>query len=106
MTERVLNPNSKEDENLYIRMEAVASILTAYSPNNAIYKVENVYLDYGQRWMWTTICRYRFRECQILCPRDWQNIMEADTKEKLYKVIEEIINDKYFGDKVKGEEKW
>ena len=88
MIERVLNPNSKEDENFYIRMEATASILTAYSPHNAIYKVENVYFDIGQNWMWTTIVRYRYNECQILYPRDWQNIMEADTPEKLYKVIE------------------
>lgn len=93
MIERVLNPNSKEDENLYIRMEAVASILTAYSPHNAIYKVENVYFDIGQNWMWTTIVRYRYNECQILYPRDWQNIMEADTPEKLYKVIKDLMND-------------
>lgn len=93
MTERVLNPYSKEDENLYIRMEAVASILTAYSPNNAIYKVEDVYFDIGQNWMWTTIVRYRHNESQILYPRDWQNIMEADTPEKLYKVIKDLMND-------------
>ena len=51
MTERVLNPVA--DANLYDRFEAIASILTAYSPHNAIYMVEVVYLDYDQDWKWT-----------------------------------------------------
>ena len=92
---RVLNPYSKEDEKLYMRMEAIASILTIYSPHNANYIVENVYYDYGQNWMWTTIVRHGYNECQILYPRDWQNIIEADTEEKLHKVIKDLMNDDY-----------
>lgn len=93
MTERVLRPFA--DANLYNRFEAVASILTAYSPHNAIYMVENVYLDYDQDWKWTTIVRHGYNECQILYPRDWQNIIEADTEEKLHKVIKDLMNDDY-----------
>lgn len=91
MTERVLNPVT--DANLYNRFKAIASILTTYSPHNAIYVVEDVYLDYGQNWAWTTIVRKGYNECQILYPRDWQNIMEADTPEKLYKIIKDLMND-------------
>ena len=91
MTERVLNPVA--DANLYDRFEAIASILTAYSPHNAIYMVEVVYLDYDQDWKWTTIVRKGYNECQILYPRDWQRIIEADTSEKLYKIIKDFMND-------------
>ena len=93
MTERVLNPVT--DANLYNRFEAIASILTAYSPHNAVYMVEDVYLDYGQNWVWTTIVRKGYNECQILCPRDWQRIIEADTMEKLFDIVKDIVNDKY-----------
>ena len=101
MTERVLNPHNKEDEKLYARMEAVASILTAYSPNEMFYLVGNTYLDIGQSWRWTTILGYKDEDKvhQVLSPKDWQNIINADTKEKLYKAIEEIIDDRFFIDK-------
>ena len=93
MTERVLRPFA--DANLYNRFEAIASILTAYSPHNATYVVEVVYLDYDQDWKWTTIVRKGYNECQILYPRDWQRIIEADTMEKLFDIVKDLVNDKY-----------
>lgn len=93
MTERVLNPFA--DANLYSRFKAIASILTAYSPHGAVYVVEDVYLDYDQDWKWTTIVRKRYNECQILYPSDWQRIIEADTMEKLFDIVKDLINDKY-----------
>ena len=93
MTERVLRPFA--DANLSKRFEAIASILTAYSPHNATYVVEVVYLDYDQDWKWTTIVRKGYNECQILYPRDWQKIIEADTMEKLFDIVKDLINDKY-----------
>ena len=93
MTERVLNPFV--DANLYNRFKAIASILTAYSPHNAIYVVEDVYLDYDQDWKWTTIVRKGYNGCQILYPRDWQRIIEADTMEKLFEIVKDLVNDKY-----------
>ena len=93
MTERILKPFA--DANLYNRFGAIASILTAYSPHNAFYVVENVYLDYDQDWKWTTIVRKGYNECQILYPKDWQRIIEADTMEKLYEIINDLMNDEY-----------
>lgn len=89
MTERILNPYI--DTELYNRFTAVASILTAYSPHKAEYVVENTYLDYGQKWIWTTIIRYGHNECQVLYPVDWQNIVKADTMEKLFEVVKNIV---------------
>lgn len=93
MTERILNPIT--DVDFYERLEAVASILTAYSPHKAEYIVKDTYLDYGQDWKWTTIIRYKYNECQILYPRDWQRIIKADTMEKLFDIVKDLVNDKY-----------
>lgn len=84
----------------YKKLELVAGLLEFSSPNNAKYVVEDVYLDYGQGWMWTTICRKGYRECQVLNPRDWDNIIfNSTTIEDLVACVKEIRNDKYFGDK-------
>ena len=93
--ERIIRNMEKD----YKKLEMVAEMLQMMSPNNATYKVEDVYLDFGQDWMWTTICRYGFRECQVLSPREWKEIMIAETPQELAKIAEEIRNDKYFGDK-------
>ena len=91
MTERIISFNEPE----YKRFKAVAAMLEAYSKHGAIYVVKDVYLDIGQDWMWTTICR---EGCQVLCPRDWKAIMSAETPEKLSSVITTIRSDKYFDD--------
>jgi hypothetical protein len=93
MTKRVLNPTT--DADIYKRFVTIACALTTYSPHKAIYVVEDTYLDYGQDWKWTTIIRYGHNECQILCPRDWEKIIEADTMEKLYEIINDLMNDEY-----------
>lgn len=94
MTERILENNERE----YMNMEAVAKMLEATSENGAFYNVEDVYLDYGQGWMWTTICRRGFRECQILSPRQWKEVCLATTIQELADVAEGIKNGKYFAD--------
>ena len=86
MNPRVVERNSKEWRNL----QAVAKLLEAESPNGAVYEVENVYFDLGQNWMWTTIVRYRFEECQILCPRDWRDILLSSGIIELADVAERI----------------
>ena len=91
---RTLDKNEED----YKRMEAVAKILTAYSTHGADYIVQGVYLDLGQDWMWTTICRKGYRDCQVLCPRDWEAITMAETPADLLKVVEVIRTDKYFND--------
>ena len=95
MTERTLNEFERE----YTKLELVAKALEMASPNNAKYHVEDVYLDFGQNWMWTTIVRRGYRECQVLTPREWEEIMMAEGLDELAKIVEEIRNDKYFGDK-------
>ncbi len=95
MTERVIKPN----EPYYKKLKAVAATLEMLSPNGASYIVEDVYLDYGQKWMWTTICRRGYHDCQILSPRDWNDIMCIETADDLALVIDHIRTDKYFADR-------
>ena len=87
----------------YKKLYAVAKLLEAVSPNNATYEVEEVYFDYGLDWMWTTIVRHGHRECQILSPRDWEEIiMSGDSKapaKDLALCAEMIRNGEYFGDR-------
>ena len=83
----------------YKNLETAAVMLELLSPNGAKYKVEEVYFDIGQDWMWTTICRYGFRECQVLSPRDWSDILLADSSNELGAVVLDIRNGKYFADR-------
>lgn len=92
--ERVLS----REETAYKNMEAVAKLLEVTSKNGARYEVEDVYLDLGQEWMWTTICRRGFSECQVLNPREWEAICLADTITALAQVAEIIKHGKYFND--------
>ena len=85
-------------ERAYKNMEAVAKMLEATSENGARYEVEDVYLDIGQNWMWTTICRKDYRECQVLYPRQWKDICMATTLEELAQAAEAVKADKYFND--------
>lgn len=94
--ERVL----QENEQAYKNMEAVAAMLTALSKKGFVYVVDVTYLDYGQDWLWTTIS-YNCGWCvvQLLNPREWQEIVLADTAEELGRIVDEIRRDKYFEDK-------
>lgn len=83
----------------YKNLVAVAKMLEAVSPNEAEYVVEDVYFDYGQNWMWTTICRRGFRDCQILNPREWGEILLADDVQELAYITKCIRDGKYFGDR-------
>ena len=95
MGERVL----RRDEEAYKNIKMVADILTSISKSGRLYCVEDVYLDYGQDWMWTTICYDgEFGGVQVLCPRDWKAIVSATTRDEILDVVKVIINDKYFND--------
>lgn len=94
MTERTIHVMEKA----YTKLEVVAKALEFLSPNNAKYVVQDVYLDFGLDWMWTTIVRRGYRECQVLSPRDWQNIMKADSLEELFNCVDDIRNGTYFTD--------
>ena len=94
MTERTLTKDSRE----YKKLECVALYLELTSKHKAEYKVEDTYLDYGADWVWTTIVRHGYMECQILSPRQWKIIMEIETGHDLVKVAEDIRNGEYFSD--------
>lgn len=100
MNYRVIQKNEPE----YKNFQAVAAMLEALSPNGATYEVKDVYLDMGQDWMWTTIVRHGFRECQVLSPRDWAGIWCCSTADGLAFVVNQIRRDKYFADKRKEED--
>ena len=95
MTERVIHTWERE----FKKLQIVANALELASPNNAEYGIADVYLDFGQNWIWTTIVRYGYKECQVLNPREWKDIMNAETMEQFTTIVNEIRNDKYFGDK-------
>lgn len=82
----------------YKNLLAVAQMLEAVSPNNAYYVVSDIYFDCGQDWMWTTICRMGYMDCQVLNPREWEMICLADSLEDLYNAANEVKNGKYFND--------
>ena len=88
---RVIEKGTEE----YKRLEAIAAMLEAVSPNEAKYVVEDVYFDYGQNWMWTTICRRGYSECQILDPVQWEYIILSKGLNTLLNAAEDIRNDKY-----------
>lgn len=71
--ETTFEPDTEE----YKRLEEIAKKMTELSPNKQTYKVEDVYLDYGQDWMWTTIVNVE-RGYQILSPRDWMECLNND----------------------------
>lgn len=89
--------NREEREHAVLEMAALR--LTALSPNGATYAVEDTYFDYGQDWMWTTIIRHGFRECQVLDPSEWQAVVSCDSFSELEEVIDRIRNSRYFSDK-------
>ena len=88
----------KAYEPCYQNLLAVAALLQATSAHGARYIVEDVYLDYGQNWMWTTICREGYMDCQVLNPREWQEIILADSIDEICKAAKMVKDGKWFND--------
>lgn len=93
----------KSDE--YKRLEAVAKMLEAISPNGYRYEVEDCYFDYGQEWMWTTIIAHNDADTGLLSrwqaidPKEWDRIIIEETAFGFAKIVEDIRNRRYFSDK-------
>jgi hypothetical protein len=81
-------------EKAYNNMEVVCGLLNTLCKTETTYRVGVTYFDYGQDWKWTTIINSR--GVQVLCPRDWEQIVVADTVTELARITEVIRNDKYF----------
>lgn len=98
-SERTLN--QLEDAQAYDNMVEVAGLLTSTSINNWVYEVEDCYLDYGQRWMWTTIiCHDNEGDThQVLNPAEWVQICNAKSDEELKQIVDSIKADEYFQDR-------
>lgn len=83
----------------YKRLTRAATILTAYSPRKCVYKVEDIYFDYGQDWTWTTIVCYPPNDesgYQALYPAQQEKILTA---ENLLEALAEIVQETYWLDK-------
>lgn len=90
--ERIINKNEPDYQNF----ETVAEMLNLYAKAHGMqerFYVEDTYLDYGQDWMWTTICSTR--GYQLLYPVDWQEIYLAIDFDELIKAFEAIVERRF-----------
>lgn len=82
----------------YKRLNAIASILEALSPNNATYFVSECYFNTEERQLWTNIIRRNFKEGQLLDADRREKALDADTLDKIIEMVNEIREDPFFGD--------
>lgn len=85
-------PNTEEHNKLEFVCDKL-NILATFNRENRFYTVTDVYFDFGQDWMWTTIvCDYTTvledgrkydGSYQILCPNDYSKILEAESSKEL-----------------------
>ena len=87
-----------QDSEEFKRLQEVAVALTKQSPNKNFYTVEDVYLDYGQDWKWTTIVDTS-NGVQILSPRDWFDIVNSTPTAD---IVNTLINGDHWQDKDKS----
>lgn len=96
-------PNGSQERK---QLETAAAMLTLYSPCKYIYYVSETYFDYGQGWKWTTIlCSKpdsRWGDYQALSPRNQEQIIEADSPEKLAAAVSEVFSGKFCPDRKKS----
>ena len=75
----------------YKRLELACKLFTALSPNGSVYKLDDIYFDYGQDWMYTapvTYCKDG-ESFQSLCPRDYKKVVQ---NEDTLATVHEIVN--------------
>ena len=109
---RVFKPESEE----YTRLQNFADELNNDARFQANYTVEDLYFDYGQNWMWTTIIAHKQNErgggWQALTPRNQERVVQwielDDVKQELLDNEEKQIgkrvteSDENFYNYVKG----
>ena len=89
----------------YELLEALADKLMELSPNGFKYWVDDVYLDYGSKWMWTTIISedtispYFQSTYQALSPAEWLALMNG---EDITEIAKHVLSDKYCPDNIKS----
>lgn len=93
------NKNVPEDSREYELLQQLADALTEYSPNSYIYKVKQIYEDFGAGMQWKTIVCYDNSgdDWQVLSTKDWLDL--ANTGD-VQAVFNQVISNKYFQDTV------
>ena len=90
--ETVLTPNMIE----YKYMKAVCDKLNELSNGKVQYQMEDVYLDAGLDWMWTTIVQTGgWTNVQILNPKVWLDIVNGKPTDE---VVKDIRQGEYFSE--------
>lgn len=100
---RVFEKDSPEYKNL----EKLGAKLHEMSAHGTEYKVENVYFDLGQDWVWTTLVAYKpytnqrtgkleYSSWQALYPRGHEEcVLFGDDDEVIEKVAREVYESPY-----------
>ena len=84
----------EREDRAYKNMEAVCALLNAVCRTDTTYRVDVTYFDYGQNWKWTTIINSL--GVQILSPREWEQIVTAETVLELAQIVDAIRKDRFF----------
>ena len=83
------------------RLELVASILTKESGKGRKYEVKDTWMDYGSQLAWTTIIYTDPDDnygVQILSPKEWADLLNAENDDELNQVIDQITSGEYWSD--------
>lgn len=83
------------------RLELVASILTKESGKGRKYEVTDTWMDYGSQLAWTTITYTDPDDnygVQILSPKEWADLLNAENDDEINQVIDQITSDEYWSD--------
>ena len=90
MQPKVLDSNSCE----FYKLQKVAEIIEKKCNNTIKCVIEEVYFDYGQNWIWTTIVATRKTDgshWQMLYPPIWEEILMANHDSELEQIADSII---------------
>lgn len=92
--ECVLDRDSQE----FSAMTNFCGLLNEYSPLRHNYVIEDIYLDFGLKWMWTTIVDTT-ADCQVLSPALWLEIVNETSPAN--QLLERFFNGEYCQDRVR-----
>lgn len=80
----------------YFQLKVAKQVLEELT-ENMIFRIKDIYFDYGQNWMWTTIVAYdklKNDSCfQVLCPRDWKEIINYANRARIKAICKAFINE-------------
>lgn len=99
--ECTFQPNQEE----YKLLEELADTLMELSPNGFKYWVADTYLDYGSKWMWTTVLAedtispYFPGTYQAISPAEWLALMNG---EDITEIARHVLLDKHCPDEIRS----